>query len=102
MKPKKKVFRFTHDNGKRYKFTEDELVMAWNIIDRVDKVDTASLYLRNYCKFNADEFTNDEWWICCSKICKLYEDKFNNGANDAVWKSACDEFMSMWEKGEVM
>lgn len=101
MTPKRKVFRIKDERGKRYRFTSDELVMARNIIDRVDKVDTASLYLRNYCKFDADEFTTDEWWVCCAKICELYADKLNGGANDMIWKSACDEFMLMYEKGEV-
>lgn len=98
---KKKRFKYKDERGKQYRFTEDELTTAWNIIEKVDKVDTASLYLRNYCKFNADEFTCDEWWVCCSILCRLYAEKMNNGANDAVWKAACDEFVEMYEKGEV-
>lgn len=101
MRIRQKKFKFKKENGKTLRFTEEQLVTAWNIIDKVDKVDTASLYLRNYCKFNADEFTCDEWWICCATICQLYAEKFNNGANDLIWKSACDDFMQMYKKGDV-
>lgn len=99
---KRKRFKFKDDKGKQYRFTDDELITAWNIIERVDKVDTASLYLRNYCKLNADDYSTDEWWVLCATLCELYAEKFNGGANDAVWKSACDDFVKMYEKGEVI
>ena len=98
----KKRVKFTDKHGKRYKFTNDELVTAWNIVDRVDKVDTASLYLQNYCKMNAEDFTTDEWWTLCTTVCELYAKRLNNGANDMIWKSACDEFVKLYEKGVVL
>ena len=98
----KKRFKFKDELGHKYRFTPEELTTAWNIIDRVDKVDTASLYLRNYCKLNADEFTCDEWWLCCATLCQLYAEKLNGGANDLIWKSACDDFIRMYEKGDVI
>jgi hypothetical protein len=102
MRERKKVFRIKDADGKRYRFTNDELVMAWNITDRVDKADVASLYLHNYCMFDEKDFTCDEWWTCVDLLIDLYSKKFNSGANDKIWKSACDEFMDLWEKGDVI
>lgn len=103
MLPKrKKRFKFRDEAGRTYKFDNDELITAWNIIDRVDKIDTASLYLRNTCHLNVDSFTTDEWWICCAALCQLYVEKYNGGANDSIWKDACTDFMELYAKGEVI
>lgn len=99
---KRKKFRYTDENGKTYRFNDDDLTTAWRIVEQVDKIDTASLYLMNYCKLKLEEFTNDEWWLCCATLCGIYAEKMGNGANDAVWKSACDEFVEMYKKGEVI
>lgn len=94
-------FRIDMGNGKVYRLNGEELNVGWNIMDRRDKQEVASLYLENYCKFDIHTFTCDEWVTCVDVLMKLYTRKFNSGANDAIWKSACDEFMSMWEKGDI-
>ena len=97
-----KRFKIRLNNGKTYRFTGEQMSVAWNIMDRTDKKETASLYLEKYLKFDMKDFTDDEWWLCVATLCKIYTEKYNGGANDAIWKSACDEFKDLWEKGDII
>jgi hypothetical protein len=98
----RKRLKITTEDGKSYKFTAEQLNVAYSAVNLMDKMECAALYLRNYCHFNDEDFTDDEWWLCCTTLSDLYEEKFNNGGNNSIWKSACDEFVEMYEKGEVI